>query len=520
MKPLNYIKYVSTRVTLIRRLFNPLGFIFCLLIPPAFAAENYDLAILGGRVMDPASDFDEIANVGITGDRIAVITNEAITGDKTIDASGHVIAPGFIDTHFHGTQPLHYRIALRMGVTTAMDLEFGALGKRIDDWYSERDGTSLINYGTSVSHELARASVLDGVDAIDTSEASLTRIHPNWSGLVPNTDEAAQILAIIDEGLKAGGIGVGSTLGYMPGASANELFEVQALSASYGRQIGVHLRHTPGTETDEINGAQEVLANAAALNAPAIINHFNNPGWQRVYELITRMQAQGHNVWGEIYPYAAGATTINAVFFDPSNWRDRLGRRYEETMLDPSTNEFLTEQQYLNLRESDPTRVVVVFKSPEEEIVQWLGLDGISIASDGLPDLVPLPLDTDLTQLPNAHPRTAGTYAKALRLARENQLSLMAVLKQASTTSAMHLAAMGLNAMSERGKVQENAIADLVVFDPKTVTDNSTYRKGTLPSTGFKAVLVSGNLVLEEDEVLLQTTAGKPIRFAPVEPQQ
>lgn len=93
----------------------------------------------------------------------------------------------------------------------------------------------------------------------------------------------------------------------------------------------------------------------------------------------------------------------------------------------------------------------------------------------------------------------------------------MAILKQASTNSALHLAAMGLESMSERGKVQVDAIADLVVFDPETVTDNSTYRKGTLPSTGFKAVLVSGILVLEEDEVLLQTTAGKPIRFAPVE---
>ena len=518
MNPLTHLHPRRTRVALSRGLSKPTGFILCLLLSPVFAADNYDIAILGGRVMDPATNFDEIANVGINGNRIAVITTEAITGDKTIDAYGHVIAPGFIDTHFHGTQPLHYRLALRMGVTTAMDLEFGALGRRIDDWYSDRNGTSLINYGTSVSHELARASVLDGVDAIDSSQARLTRVHPNWAGLVPTPEESEKILAVLDKGLSAGGIGVGSTLGYMPGATANELFEIQALSASYGRQIAVHLRHIPGTETDEINGAQEILANADALGAPAIINHFNNPGWRRVYELISRMQSNGHNVWGELYPYAAGATTINAVFFDPSIWRDRLGRNYEETMLDPSTNEFLTERQYLSLRESDPTRIVIVFKNPEEEIVQWLGLDGISIASDGLPDKAPLPLDSDLTQLPNAHPRTTGTYAKALRLARENNLSLMAILKQASTNSAVHLAAMGLESMSERGKVQEDAIADLVVFDPANVTDNSTYRKGTLPSTGFKAVLVSGNVVLENDRALLGTTAGKPIRFAPVVP--
>jgi len=78
MNPLNYVNYSSTPVDSSRSLYQPIGFILCLLMSPAFSAENYDVAIVGGRVMDPARDFDEIANVGITGDRITVITKRQL----------------------------------------------------------------------------------------------------------------------------------------------------------------------------------------------------------------------------------------------------------------------------------------------------------------------------------------------------------------------------------------------------------------------------------------------------------
>ena len=400
-----------------------------------------------------------------------------------------------------------------MGFTTAMDLEFGTLGARVDEWYKAREDSSLINFGTASSHELARASVLDGVDAIDTSEAAAARAAPNWSGKVSDESELSDILAVIDAGLNAGAIGVGSTLGYMPGVTAQELFRVQALSAGYGRQISVHLRHTPGTATHEINGAQEILANAAALGAPAMINHFNNPGWRQVHDLLRRMQAQGHNVWGEIYPYAAGSTSINAVFFNPSIWEDKLGKVYEETIYDPLANTFLNKEAFLELRAKDPVHIVLVYKMPVEEVVKWIGLPGTSIASDGLPDLAPHSLDTPLASLPNAHPRGAGSYAKALRIARTEGIDLMEVLKQTSYTTAKHLAAMGLESMQDRGRLSEGAVADIVLFDPEVVQDNSTYTQGNLPATGFKAVLVNGSVVLKEDSVLLDKTPGQPVRF-------
>ncbi len=115
---------------------------------PALAyAQDYDLVILNGRVMDPETLFDSVANVGIKDGRIVAITKDAINGKDSIDAKGLVVAPGFIDTHVHGVDPFLVKLRLRDGVTTAMDLEAGAI--RVGEWYAEKAKTGWqVNYGT------------------------------------------------------------------------------------------------------------------------------------------------------------------------------------------------------------------------------------------------------------------------------------------------------------------------------------------------------------------------------------
>jgi N-acyl-D-glutamate deacylase len=484
-------------------------------------AQDYDLVISNGRVMDPETLYDGVANVGITDGRIAEISREPLSGAEEIDATGHVVAPGFIDTHFHWQAPIAYALGLRDGLTSSMDLEMGCAGTIISDWYAAREGATMANYGCASSVELARAIVHDGYDdrewLVKGSAAALqTRKNSGWAETKSDFDTGNAILQIIDKGLQDGAVGIGTTLGYMrDGITSREMFEIQKVGARYGRATAVHTRFTPDDATFENLGAQEIIANALALDAPATINHYNNPGWRLAHEMIQRLQEQGYNIWGEIYPYAAGSTSINAVFIQPENWVEKLGHKYEDTLQDPITGDFFTEGTYEEAIKNDPTKEILLWKMPEEDSVKWLTLKGTTMASDAMfATPIDAAWDTPFDQLGNTHPRVAGSRGKSLRMARENDIPLMQILSILSYNAARHLGDTGLKFMQERGRMQEGMVADIVVFDPETVTDNATYEQGTIPSTGFKAVLVNGEVTVRDDE-LQEVFAGQPIRYEP-----
>jgi len=484
-------------------------------------AQDYDLVITGGRVMDPETLFDDIANVGIKDGRIVAISKDALTGAETVDATGHIVAPGFIDTHFHFQAPIGYRLGLRDGLTSSMDFEMGCAGSYVAAWYEARAGVTQANYGCAVSHEFARAMFIDGSDGGDylingPIAAYETRKKTGWSVTRPTLEQGNAILEEIDRGLQAGAPGIGSTVGYMrDGVSSREMFEVQKVGARYGRATGAHTRYTLGTDTTENNGAQELVANALALGAPAIVLHFNNPGWRLAHQMIIGLQEQGHNIWGEIYPYAAGSTTINASFLEPKSWIDEMGKRYEDTMLDPVTGEYYTLETYKATVASEPTRPIVIFKMPAEDQAKWLTLKGVTMASDAVGAEPYLgPWDFPLDQVGGTHPRTAGSRGATIRLGRENNIPMMQLMSILSYNAAKHLGDTGLKFMQERGRIQTGMVADIVVFDPELFTDNSTYEKGAIPSTGMKAVIVNGVVTVSDDKVL-PVFAGQPIRFEP-----
>ena len=106
-------------------------------------AKDYDLVINNGRVIDPETLYDDIANVGITDGRIVTISKKPLKGAETVDATGKIVAPGFIDTHFHFQMPVGYSLGLRDGVTSSMDFEMGCAGSYMADI------TEDINYDSS-----------------------------------------------------------------------------------------------------------------------------------------------------------------------------------------------------------------------------------------------------------------------------------------------------------------------------------------------------------------------------------
>ena len=124
------------------------------------------------------------------------------------------------------------------------------------------------------------------------------------------------------------------------------------------------------------------------------------------------------------------------------------------------------------------------------------------------------PWDYPLEKLGGTHPRTAGARGATIRLGRENNIPMMQLMSILSYNAAKHLGDTGLKFMQERGRIQTGMVADIVVFDPELFTDNSTYEKGAIPSTGMKAVIVNGQVTVRDD-VLLPVFAGQPIRFEP-----
>ncbi len=495
-------------------------FVVSALAAPTLFAKDYDLVITGGRVIDPETMYDDIANVGITDGRIVAISKKPLKGAETVDATGKIVAPGFIDTHFHFQMPIGYSLGLRDGLTSSIDFEMGCAGSYMAEWYEDRAGVTQPNYGCAVSHESARAKIIDGSDGDYLRDGPIaaytTRAKTGWYATRPTLEQGNAILEEIDKGLQAGAPGIGSTVGYMrEGVSSREMYEIQKVGARYGRPTGAHTRYTLGTDTTENNGAQELIANAVALGAPAIVLHFNNDGWQLAHELITKLQEEGHNIWGEIYPYAAGSTTINATFLEPESWIDTFGRRYEDTMLDPVTGEYYTLETYKATVASEPTRPIVIFKQPKENEAKWLTLKGVTMGSDAV-GATPYdaPWDYPMDKLGGTHPRTAGARGKTIRLGRENNIPMMQLMSILSYNAAKHLGDTGLKFMQERGRIQKGMVADIVVFDPENFKDNSTYEKGAIPSTGMKAVIVNGQIVVRDD-VQLPVFPGQQIRFEP-----
>ncbi|TWT60940.1 amidohydrolase family protein [Rubinisphaera italica] len=490
-------------------------------------AADYDLVILNGRVMDPETKLDAVRNVGIKDGKISAITTESIKGKETIDASGHVVAPGFIDTHYHALDGLAVRLALRDGVTTGMDLEWGALN--IDAWYAAKKNKWPMNYGTGISHEGARMIVHDRLelnDPVDATTVAELRAEAGkdgvigWSETRSNIEQMNRISKILDEGLRQGAIGVSSTVGYMrTGVTTYEMFEAQRAAARYGRLTAAHPRFHPSsqTPTESPLGFDELFTNAFLLGAPMIYCHDNDYGWWEIEEKLQMARAKGLNMWSEYYPYTAGSTTIGAEFFRPDSWEKGMGYKYEETLYDPSQDKFLNKDEYLDLAKSDPARTIVCFIPPRKEWLPfWLKTPHMAVGADSM--WSGLSWDDKYEEY-KGHPRTAGCHGKVLRLGRQYNVPLMFSLAQFSYWPAKHLGDAGVDAMKVRGRLQVGMVADIVIFDSKNAKDNATYKAGEqgLPTTGIPYVVVNGNMVVK-DSKFQKVWAGEPIRY-PVETQ-
>jgi hypothetical protein len=290
--------------------------------------DAYDIVLRGGRVIDPESGLDGVRTIGIRGGRIAAVTRREIGGRDTVNVTGLVVAPGFIELHAHAPDSTNYRYFARDGVTTVLDLEGGVFP--VGEWYAARTKGALLNYGAAVGHRDARITLLHGA-AMVNNPSVLADTAASWARRTLTATQTRELVALIDRGLAEGGVGVGSILQVMPGISHDEFFRVLDATAQRNATAFVHLRFQgeSGTGTS-LAALQEIIAGVATTGGNAHVVHLPSSGLRQtpvLLAMIERARARGFDISTEAYPYTAINQRLSSAMFDPG-WQERLGITY------------------------------------------------------------------------------------------------------------------------------------------------------------------------------------------------
>ena len=481
------------------------------------AQFQYDIVIANGRVMDPETGLDAVRNVGINGQSVVAISENPLHGDTEVDAAGMVVSPGFVDLHAHGQSPLANEFQAMDGVTTALELESGV--PDLPTFLAMREGDAVINYGASIAHGAIRtwsmpeyaeafdnkgpesawfrqpAAVPDAaVDEMDDAmvEALSFTISPaRYKELDPENYPALR--ERMQQGLKDGAIGIGMVHQYYPGASRDEIFRVFQFAREHETTIFTHVRELG------VTGMQEVIANAIATGASLHIHHINSSSlwdYQTNLELILGAAERGADVTTGAYPYTAAATGIETSLFD-EGWQDLLGISYEDIQW-PDSGERLTEETFKRYRAQGGTVIIHLMK--EEWIRAQLADLRVMVESDGMP------------YASGAHPRSAGTFSRFIgHYVRDQELMpLMAGLSKITLMPAQRLESIAPQ-MKRKGRVQIGSDADITIFSADEIIDTADFEDDLTYSEGVRYVLVNGEFVVWNGEVVEGARPGQAI---------
>ena len=448
-------------------------------------AQTFDVAIVNGRVIDPESNLDAVRSVGISGRTIGAVSADRLTGRTTIDATGLVVVPGFVDLHAHGQAADVYNLRATDGVTTALELEVGT--GDIDEWYRAREGGQAINYGVSIGHIPVRMAVLDDPGTF----------LPTGSGAHQPASAAqiAEIVRRLEQGLDQGAVSMGAGFVYTPAASRDELLAVFRLAGR--RRVPVHVHTRRGTA-----GVEQAIGLAAETKAPLHIVHVNSTSLaatREVLAIIAAARRRGLDVTTEAYPYTAGMTEIRSANLD-----EYEGASPERLALLewPSTGERLTRETFLKYRRTGGP--VVIHTNSEEMVAAAVTSPLTMIASDAY------------WENGIGHPRTTGTYSKVLgRYVRDaKSMTLMDAIRKMTLMPAQRLENR-VPALKMKGRIRVGADADVAVVDASTIVDRSTYREPALPPVGVRHVIVNGVPVVADGRVVAAAAPGRAVR-API----
>lgn len=514
----------------------PLFLAACLLAPAAPAAE-YDLVLRGGELYRGGTTMAGAGDVAIRGDRIVAVGEVPGKGQREIDVTGRVVAPGFIDVHNHtdeiyrfaGRWPLpgaihENRNYVTQGVSTIVTGNCGsgpATPEAVAHWLDRVDD---LPYGTNVAHLVPHGQLR--VEAMGSGQADRESPHPT-------REEMARMKEMVDGGMRAGAFGLSTGLIYDPGARAGtlEIVELARVTAPHGGVYVSHTRHEGPDPVRMFASYAEAITIGEQAGVPTHISHIKLAGKRahgltpEVVALVEAAQARGHTVTADHYPYAASSTTLAVMV--PAELRDGLVA-HDRFCDSPEGRADLRRGAERFLREETPAKSVQISVYPwrwswqgkrlsevaeaegkapgelaveiacgwpgagiyhgqsEEDVRAFARQEWVATASDGSAMIDFLGRFV--------HPRAYGTFPRKLRHYAIDRLDVTLAFALRSMTE-LPAEIFGFEG---RGRLEPGAFADVVVFDPKTVRDLATYENAAQHSEGIEYLLVNGRFAIEE----------------------
>jgi N-acyl-D-amino-acid deacylase len=470
--------------------------------------------ILNAQIADGTGAPLRNATVRITGDRISKIgTFKPAPGERTLDAKGLVLAPGFIDIHNHSTEGLDSdplaESQIAQGITTVIVGPDGDSPWPIGEWLEKRrKNPASLNVATLFGHATVRSLVM-GKD--------FRRIA--------TPEEIQKMVALGEQAMKEGALGVSSGLEYDV-ASYSTTEEVMALAEVAAKYGGFYETHIRDEGNKSFSALEEEIAIAQRAHIPVEHSHIKISTvavWGKAAEYISVIDAarkQGVDFLADCYPYDAWNSNIKVLMPDKQYTNPQSVEKALTDTGGPDTvtiTEFTPHPEYVgkNLvelakeRKISPTDMYIQIIREGDAANTEAGIIGKSMTDPDIQAFYQQPwvmVGSD-GGIGSRHPRGAGTFPRVLGLyVREKKwLSLPEAIRKMTSLPAQRLG------WKDRGQLREGAVADLVLFNPITIIDRATFAKPFESPTGVEKVFVSGTLVWDA----AKATGARPGRVLP-----
>jgi N-acyl-D-amino-acid deacylase len=500
--------------------------------------DRVDILITGGSVFTGDSDKLMQLELGISQNKIVYLGKEFNgEADRIISAEGLVISPGFIDMHTHLDPLMNIPDAkshLMQGVTTALG---GPDGGGFWPFVENMDSVDQLDLGLNVAYLVGHNRIRNSVMGMDNR--------------APTDTELAEMLEQVAIAMDAGAYGISTGLKYLPGAFS-EVDEVIELSKIASAKGGIYTSHLREEGLGLIDGVHEAIIIGREANIPIVLTHhkaIGMPAWGQskvTLAMVDSARKLGIDVMLDQYPYTASYTGISVLIpaWARAGGQDAFIERTEIPQLKDSILAGI-EFNILNDRGGGDLKRVQLAKTPWDPTLSGKTLEDWAVREGLVPNaengailvmqaqvsgggtaiyhamdeadverimqhpMTMIGSDGRLTNLDVGwpHPRWYGTFPRVLgTYVREKKvLDLPTALHKMTTMPANRLG------FPDRGYIKEGYVADITIFDPETIQDNSKFTDPHHYPTGVEYVLVNGQVALENGDVT-KSRSGKLLR--------